>query len=56
MLLFFFSVEVKACFTFTAHPEHYSPHISEYHISFHKHACCVLSRWLYSNRSHFCIK
>lgn len=55
-IYFFFSVEVKACFTFTAHPEHYSPHISEYHISFHKHACCVLSRWLYSNRSHFYIK
>lgn len=55
-IYFFFSVEVKACFTFTAHPEHYSPHISEYHISFPKHACCVLSRWLYSNRSHFCIK
>lgn len=24
-----FSVEVKACFTFKAHPEHYSPHMSK---------------------------
>lgn len=24
-----FSVEVKACFAFMAHPEHYSPHISK---------------------------
>uniref|UniRef100_A0A4W6DYA2 Integrin subunit alpha 7 n=1 Tax=Lates calcarifer TaxID=8187 RepID=A0A4W6DYA2_LATCA len=26
-------VEVKACFIFTAHPEHYSPHISKSHLS-----------------------
>uniref|UniRef100_A0A8C5DQQ5 Integrin alpha-2 domain-containing protein n=1 Tax=Gouania willdenowi TaxID=441366 RepID=A0A8C5DQQ5_GOUWI len=27
-------VEVKACFTFTAHPQHYSPHISKPHLVF----------------------
>uniref|UniRef100_A0A3B5BAJ1 Integrin subunit alpha 7 n=1 Tax=Stegastes partitus TaxID=144197 RepID=A0A3B5BAJ1_9TELE len=36
-------VEVKACFTFTAHPAHYSPHISKSHLCFQACFCSSLT-------------